>query len=163
LFQGGEATDEFYLGSIVNGAAEDDVVLCMTTKSGPVSGVRVIGAWACGDVFSAQTKVVRVIHIEAVCNCEEEEDGGDEPMAHSNGALYARRGIVTIRGCVGDVGGMVGRGVICEDFLPHYLFGWGVIIERVGVPIVRSVGYLRPVIRSISYLRLSALEVRLVP
>jgi len=92
-----------------------------------------------------------------------EEGGGDETMMHSDGALYAWRGIVTIRGHTSDVRGMVEGGVICKDFLPHYLFGWGVIIERVGVPIVRSVGYLRPIIKSIGYLHLSAPEVRLVP
>jgi len=58
LFKGGEAIDEFYPGSVVIGAAEDDVVSCMTTKSRPMSGVRVIGVWACGDVFSTRTKVV---------------------------------------------------------------------------------------------------------
>ena len=34
------------------------MVSCMTTKSRPMSRVRVIGVWACSDVFSARTKVV---------------------------------------------------------------------------------------------------------
>jgi hypothetical protein len=89
-------------------------------------------------------------------------------MVHSDSALYSWRGFVALRGCTGDVGGMVGRGIICEDSFPHHLLGWGVGIEKDGVPvggvpIVRSVGYLRPVIRSIGYLRLSAPEVRLIP
>jgi len=84
-------------------------------------------------------------------------------MAHGDGTLYARRGFVTLGGCAGDMGGMVGGGIVCEDLLPHRLLRWGVIIQEGDVPVIRSVGYLRPVVRSIGYLRLSAPEVRLVP
>ena len=67
--------------------------------------------------------MVRVVHIEAVCNCYVEEGRSDEVVAHSDGALYTWRGFAAIRGHPGDVRGMVGRGVIREDFLPHSLFG----------------------------------------
>jgi hypothetical protein len=93
-----------------------------------------------------------------VCNGQAEEGRGDEAVAHSDGALYSQRGFIALGGSAGDVRGMVGGGVIHEDSFPHHLFGWGIVIEieRDGVPVVRSIGYLRPVIRSIGYLRLSA-------
>ena len=84
-------------------------------------------------------------------------------MSYSDGSLYARRGFVSIRGCTGDVGGMVGGGIVHEDFLPHYLFGWGVIVQKGDMPVVRRIGYLQPIIRSIGYLCLSAPEVCLFP
>ena len=145
------------------GAAEYDVMPRVATR--PVVGLRVGRAWACGDVFSARAKTVRVIHVETVCDCKAEQGRGDEVVTHGDGALYSRRGFVALRRSAGDMGGMVRRGVIHEDSFPHDLFGWGVIIEieRDRVPVVRSIGYLRPVIRSIGYLRLSAPEVRLVP
>ena len=86
-------------------------------------------------------------------NCDTEEGGGDEVVTHGDGTLYTQRGFVAVGGCVGDVRGMVRRGVIQEDFLPHSLFGWGVIVEEAGMPIVRSIGYLH----------LCSPEVRLVP
>jgi len=85
-------------------------------------------------------------------NCDAEEGRSDESMVHGDGTLYTWRGFVAIGRHTGDVGGMVGRGIICKDFLPHSLFGWGVVIQEGGVPVIRSIGYLH----------LSAPEVRLV-
>jgi len=58
-----------------------------------------------------------------MCNCEVEEGRSDEAVSHINGALYTQRGFVVIGGRTGDVGGMVGGGVIHKDVLPHGLFG----------------------------------------
>jgi hypothetical protein len=84
-------------------------------------------------------------------------------MSHSDGSLYARRGFVAIGGRTGGVGGMVGRGIIRKDFLPHHLFGWGIVVQEGDMPVVRSVSYLWPIIRSIGYLCLNAPEVCLFP
>jgi len=142
-------------------AAEYDVMPHVVTR--PVGGLRVGRAWAYGDVFSAGAKTVRVVRVETVCDGKLEEGRGDETMAYSNGALYTLRRFVALGGRTGNVGGMVGGGVIREDSFPHHLFGWGIVIKEGGVPVVRSVGYLQPVIRSIGYLHLSAPEVRLFP
>ena len=128
LFKGREATDEFYPGGVMVGTAKDDMMSHMMVKSRPMSGMRVSGAWACSDVFSSRMEMVRVIHIETVCNCKAKEGRGDEMMSHSDGALYARRGFVIVRGHAGDMRGVVGRGIIHKEFLPHSLFGCGVVI-----------------------------------
>jgi hypothetical protein len=126
LFERVEALNEFYSGGVVVDTAKYDVLLCMA--SGPVCGTWVGYMQAYGDIFSSRAEMVRVIHIKTVHNCDAKESGSDEMMAHSNGALYTQRGFVAVGGCTGDVGGMVGRGVIHKDFLPHSLFGWGVVI-----------------------------------
>jgi hypothetical protein len=58
-----------------------------------------------------------------MCNCELEEGRSDEAVSHVDGALYTWRGFVIIGGHASDVRGMVGRGVIRKDVLPHGLFG----------------------------------------
>jgi hypothetical protein len=126
LFEGIEATDEFYLGGVMVDTAEYDMLLCVAFR--PVCGTRVGCAWAYGDVFGSWAETVQVVCIKTVCNCEAEEGRSDEMMAHSDGALYARRGFATIRGRTGNVRGMVGRSVVHKDFLPHSLFGWGIVI-----------------------------------
>ena len=143
------------------GAAEYDVVPCVASR--PVIRSGVGRTWACGDVIGARAKAVRIVGVKTMCDGEAEDGGGDEAVAHGDGALYARRGFVAIRRCAGDVGGMVGRGIVGEDLFPHRLLGWGVIVEKGDVPVVRSFGYLRPVIGVNNHLRLSAPEVRLIP
>ena len=111
-------------------------------------------AWAYSDVVSSWTEPVQVVHVKTVSDCKAKKGRGDEMVLHGNGALHARRGFIAVRGCASDIGGMVGGGVIREDFLPHSLFGWGIVI-REGMPVVRSLSYLWPIVRSIGYLHLS--------
>jgi len=126
LFERMEALNEFCLGCVMVNAAKYDVLPCVASR--PVCGMRVGYTRAYGDVFSSWAETVQVIRIKTVCNYDVEESGSDEMMVHSNGTLYTQRGFVAIGGHTGDVGGMVGRGVICKDFLPHSLFGWGVVV-----------------------------------
>ena len=102
--------DELYPGGIVIGTAEYDVLPCMASRSVIRPGVG--RTWACGDVIGTWVKAVRIIRIEAVRNGKAEDGRGDEMVAHGDGALYSRRGFVTIGGCAGDVGEMVRGGVI---------------------------------------------------
>ena len=102
-------------------AAEYDVLPCVASRPMVRLGVR--RTRACGDVFSARTKAVRIVRIETMCESKTEEGRGDEAMAHGNGALYSRRGFIALGGSACDVGGMVGGGVIHEDSFPHHLFG----------------------------------------
>ena len=83
-------------------------------------------------------------------------------MAHGDGTLYSRRGFIAFRGGAGNVGGMIGGGVIRKDSFPHGLFGWGIIIEIDGDGVCGGIGDFWPVIRSIGYLRLNAPAVCLV-
>jgi hypothetical protein len=103
-----------------------DVLPCMASRS--VGGPGVGRTWAYGNVIGVWTKSVRIVRIEAVRNGKAEEGRGDEAVTHSDGALYTRRGFVALGGHIGNVGGMVGGGIVHEDLLPHHLFGWGVIV-----------------------------------
>jgi hypothetical protein len=140
-------------------AAEYDVLPCVAPR--PMVRLGVGRTRACGDVFGARAKSVRIVCVEAMRDGEAEEGRGDKAMAYGNGALHSWRGFVAIGRRAGYVGGVVGGVIVGEDLLPHRLFGWGVVVEKGKVPVVRSFGYLRPVIRSIGYLRLSAPVVRL--
>jgi hypothetical protein len=102
-------------------AAEYDVLPCVAPRPMVRLGVR--RTRACGDVFGARTKTVRIVCIEAMCNGEAEEGRGDEAMAHGNGALHSWRGFVAIGGRAGDVGGVIGGVIVGKDLLPHRLFG----------------------------------------
>ena len=141
------------------GAAEYDVMSRVATR--PMVGLRVRRARAYGDVFGARTKTVRIVRVKTVCDGKAEKSGCDEAVTCGDGALYTRRGFIALGRGTGDVGGMVGGGIIRKDSFPHHLFWWGVIVEEGMVPVIRSVGYLRPIIRSIGYLCLSAPAVRL--
>jgi hypothetical protein len=142
----------FSPGGGMVGAVEYDVMFRVATR--PLVGLRARRARTCGDVFGTRTKAVRIVRIKTVCDSNTEKGGCDKAVAHGDGALYSRRGFIALGRGTGDVGGVVGWGIIREDSFPHRLFWWGVVIKK-GVP--------RPIIRSIGYLRLSAPAVRLIP
>jgi hypothetical protein len=78
-----------------------------------------------------------------VCDGEAKDGGCDESMSRRDGALNAQQGFVSVQGGTGDMRGMVRGVIVRKDSFPHRLFGWGVVVENGGVPIVRSLGYLR--------------------
>jgi len=94
LFERIEATNEFSLGSVMISATKYDMLPHMMSR--PMCRARIGCARAYGDIFSSQTKTVQVVHIKTVCNCNTEKGRSDEAMAHSNSALYARRGFIAI-------------------------------------------------------------------
>ena len=76
-----EAVDKSHPGGIMIGTVKDDMLPHVAFRPS-VCGMRVGCAQACGDVFGSWAEVVQVVCIEAVCNCNMEESGGDEMMVH---------------------------------------------------------------------------------
>jgi hypothetical protein len=100
--------------------------------------------WTRADcyVISTRTETFQIVGIKTMCDSKAEDSRCNELMSSRNGTLNARWGFVSIWGCIGDMREMVWGVIVHKDSFPHHLFGWGVVIEDSGVPIVRSLGYL---------------------
>ena len=79
--------------------------------------------WTFRGVVGPLMEAVRIVGVEAVSDSETEDGGAYETVAVGDGCPDGGWGFVTIWGCAGDVGWVVGRGVIPLDAGPHRRFG----------------------------------------
>jgi hypothetical protein len=105
------------------GAVEYDVVTCVTTTGPRVGGWVGLVARAVRSVVGSLAEAVGVVGVKAVCDCEAEDGGADETVAVGDGCPYGWWGFVTVWWCAGDVGGVVGWGIVASEAFPHRLFG----------------------------------------
>ena len=75
-------------------------------------------------VISARLEAVGVVGIEAVGDGEAEDGGTDETVSMGDGCLDGWWGFIAVWGCAGDVGWVVGGGVVPSDAGPHRHFGF---------------------------------------
>jgi len=96
-------------------AVEYDVMACVMTWH-PIWGWGLgLVAWACRGVVGSAPEAVGVVGIKAVGDSKAKDDGADEVVSVGNGCLNGWWGFVAFWGCTGDVGWVVGWGVVLLD------------------------------------------------
>ena len=95
-----------------------------------VSPGNVVWVWGMGGVtwtfrviVGAWSEVIGVVSVEAMGNGHAEDGGADKVVVVSDGCLDGWWGCVSVWGSAGDVGWVVGWGVIPLDAGPHCCFG----------------------------------------
>jgi hypothetical protein len=76
------------------------------------------------DVVGPLMEAVGVVSVEAVGDGEAEDGGADETVFVGDGCPDGWWGFIAIWGCAGDVGWVVGGGVVLLDVGPHCRFGF---------------------------------------
>jgi hypothetical protein len=96
----------------------------VTCSSGCACGCMMgeVLARAYGVVISARLEAVGVTDVKTVCGRKAGDSGGDEVVSSLSSSSDGRGRFVSIRGLAGNMGGVVGWGVILTDFGPHCLF-----------------------------------------